>query len=79
MLKVTVHSGLLASRNISNQLAVLDVAYQKKAALADYVVALSLRGSGELAPAFVRNYPRWSAGVWALIARALAQTLYRAD
>ena len=79
MLKVTVHSGLLASRNIGNQLAVLDVAYQKKAALADYVVALSLRGSGELAPAFLRNYPRWSASVWDLIARALAQTLYRAD
>lgn len=79
MLKVTVHSGLLASRNIANQLAVLDVAYQKKAALADYVVALSLRGSGELAPAFLRNYPRWSASIWDLIARALAQTLYRAD
>jgi hypothetical protein len=48
-------------------------------ALADYAVALSLRGSGEVAPAFVRNYPRWSASVWDLIARALAQTLYRAD
>ncbi|MGB9109845.1 MAG: hypothetical protein WCC39_14280 [Telluria sp.] len=79
MLKVTVHSGLLASRSEANQLAVLDVAYQKKSALADYVVALSLRGSGEVSPAFVRNYPRWSASVWDLVARALAQTLYRAD
>lgn len=79
MLKMTVHSGLLASRGQANQLAILDVAYQKKSALADYVVALSLRGSGEVAPAFVRNYPRWSASVWDLIARALAQALYRAD
>lgn len=79
MLKVSLHAGLLASRSEANQLAVLDVAYQKKSALADYVVALSLRGSGEVSPAFVRNYPRWSASVWDLVARALAQTLYRAD
>jgi hypothetical protein len=79
MLKATIHSGLLASRSLANHLAVLDVAYQKKSALADYVVALSLRGIGELAPAFVGSYPRWSASVWDLVARALAQTLYRAD
>jgi hypothetical protein len=64
---------------VANQLAVLDIAYQKKAALADYIVALSLRGIGELAPAAVLNYPRWSASVWDLVARALAQALYRAD
>lgn len=79
MLKLTVHSGLLSSRNEANQLATLDVAYQKRSALADYVVVLSLRGSGEVSPAFVRNYPRWSASVWDLVARALAQTLYRVD
>jgi len=77
VLKVTVHSGLLAARTEANQLAVLDIAYQKKSALADYVVALSLRGSGELAPAFLVNYPRWSASVWDLISRALGRTLYR--
>lgn len=79
MLKMTIHSGLLAARTEANQLAVLDVAYQRKSALADYVVALSLRGSGEVAPAFVQNYPRWSASVWDLIARGLAQTLYRSN
>lgn len=79
MLKMTIHSGLLSSRSEGNQLAVLDIAYQKKAALADYVVALSLRGSGEVAPTFVRNYPRWSASAWDLVARALAQVLYQAD
>lgn len=79
MLKVTIHSGLLASRTAANQLAVLDVAYKKKSALAEYVVALSLRGSGEVAPAVVSNYPRWSASIWDLVARGLAQTLYRAN
>jgi hypothetical protein len=79
MLKVAIHSGVLSSRSATNQLAALDIAYQKKSALADYVVALSLRGSGEVAPAFIRNYPRWSTSAWDIIARALAQTLYRSD
>ena len=79
MLKITVHAGLLADRNSSNALAVLDIAYAKQSYLADYVVALSLRGSGELAPAYVRNYPRWSASIWDLTAHALAQVLYRKD
>jgi len=35
----------------------------EEVALADYVVALPLRGSGEVSAAFVRNYPRWSASV----------------
>ena len=55
MQKVTARSSVLAARTEANQLAVLDVAYQKKLALADYMVALSLRGSGELAPAFLVN------------------------
>lgn len=79
MLRVTVHSGALATRSAANQLAVLDIAYKKKAALADYLVSLYLRGSGELAPAVVQKYPRWSASLWDLTARALAQVLYRAD
>jgi hypothetical protein len=79
MLKVAIHAGTLDERELSNQLAVLDIAYHKKAALADYLVALSLRGSGATAPAFVRSYPRWSASLWDLTARALTQALYRAD
>jgi hypothetical protein len=79
MLKVSVHAGLLADRSPANQLAVLDIAYKKQEALADYLVALSLRGCGELAPAMVTKYPRWAGSVWDLTARALAQSLYRAD
>ncbi|MDB5823679.1 MAG: hypothetical protein JWR21_2383 [Herminiimonas sp.] len=77
MLKVTIHSGMLEDRTVSNQLAVLDIAYQNKSALADYLVALSLRNFGELEPAMVMKYPRWSASVWVLIARALGHVLYR--
>jgi hypothetical protein len=77
MLKISIHSGLLQSQCVANQLAVLDIAYEKKAYLADYLVALSLRGAGELVPAYVKEHPRWSASLWDLVARALAQVLYR--
>lgn len=79
MLRVSIHAGNLQERSLGNQLAVVDIAYQKKAPLADYLVGLSLRGSGEVAPAFVQKYPRWSGSLWDLTARSLAQLLYRAD
>ncbi len=79
MLKVSVHTGDLAQRTLTNQVAVLDIAYAKQEAIADYMVALSLQRSGEMAPAVVSSYPRWSASLWDLVARALAQALYRTD
>lgn len=79
MLKVSVHAGGLNERDPANQLAVLDIAYQTKSALADYLVALSLRGTGEMAPAIVAKHPRWSASIWDLTARALTHVMYRAD
>jgi hypothetical protein len=77
VLRVSLHAGLLADRSLANQLAVVDIAYDKKMHEADYVVALSLRGSGEVAPDYVRRYPRWSASIWDLVARAIGQVLYR--
>lgn len=79
MLRVTIHAGLLSERNDANHLAVLDIAYQKRAAVADYVVALTLRQQGELEPAVLKDYPRWSGSVWDLTARALTQVLYRSN
>lgn len=79
MLKVILYSGVLEERNPGKQLAVLDIAYSKKEALADYLVALSLRGVGEVAPDQVKSYPRWSASLWDLVARGLTRVLYRAD
>lgn len=79
MLKVTLHTGTLNERKSTNVLGVLDIAYAKKFYLADYLVSLNLRGTGELEPAVVQGYPRWSANVWDLVARALTQILYRSD
>lgn len=79
MIRVVMFTGDLANRNPGKQLAVLDVAYAKKGHLSNYLVAMSLRGVGEVAPDFVVNYPRWSASLWDLTARALTRILYRAD
>ncbi len=79
MLRLTLHSGDLAHRNSANQLAALDIAYDKQEPLANYLVALCLRGSGEVAPDVLVRYPRWSASLWDLIARALTLLLYREE
>jgi hypothetical protein len=79
MLKVSLHTGPFENRSSANQLAVLDIAYAKQGALSDYLVALSVRGYGEMAPAIVTQYPRWSGSLWDLTARALSQMLHRTD
>ena len=79
MLRVSIHAGLLRDRCPQNQLAALDIAYQKRAALADYLVSLQVSGRGELEPAIVSSYPRWAASVWDLAARAITAVLYRSD
>ncbi len=79
MLKVSIHAGLLAERTPQNQIGVVDIAYQKRAALADYVVAMQLSGRGELAPDALANYPRWAGSLWDLTARAITRVLYHSD
>jgi len=79
MLSVQIHAGLLADRTAHNQLGSMDIAYQKKAPLSDYLAALTLRQAGELEPRVVSNYPRWSGSLWDLVARALTQALYKDD
>jgi hypothetical protein len=79
MLRVSIHGGPLADRNEFNRLALLDIAYQVRSALATYNVALTLRQGGEQPPAEVVKYPRWSASLWDLVARALTRVLYQAD
>ncbi len=79
MLRVHLHTGDLDGRNTANQLAVIDIAYAKKEALADYLVGMTLRGQGEVEPDTVLRYPRWSASLWDLVARALTRLLYRAN
>ena len=79
MLRISIHSGLLADHNIHNQMGVLDIAYGKKEAMADYLVGLSLRNVGETPPNSLSGYPRWSGSLWDLTARALTRALYAQD
>lgn len=79
MLKVALHIGSLKDRQLNNQLAVIDIAYQRHTALATYLVAMTSRSGGEQPPAYVTNYPRWSASLWDLVARAITRVLYQAD
>lgn len=79
MLKVYIHSGTLDTRSLGNQLATLDIAYAKRGYLADYQLAMSIKGVGEVQPDYLLAYPRWSASLWDLVARALTRILYRAD
>jgi len=79
MLRISLHTGLLEDRSIHNQLGVLDIAYQKHEAMADYIVGLTMRNFGEVAPNFLNSYPRWSASLWDLVARGLSRVLYRED
>lgn len=73
MLRVYLHAGGLDERNLGNQLASIDIAYAKKSALADYLVGMNLRSHGEVEPDYVLRYPRWSASLWDLVARALTR------
>lgn len=79
MLRVSLHTGLLGDRSVHNQLGLLDIAYQKHEAMADYLVGLTLRNFGEMAPNVLSDYPRWSASLWDLVARSLGRVLYNAD
>jgi hypothetical protein len=80
MLHVYIHSGTLNERNPGNQLAALDIAYEKRSHLADYKVSLVVKGHGQVCKEEkLRGYPRWSGSLWDLIARALTRALYEAD
>ncbi|MBC7500580.1 MAG: hypothetical protein H7315_08785 [Herminiimonas sp.] len=77
MLRVSIHAGDIEERCTANQLAVLDIAYDDVAALATYVVALKMRGTGSIAQAKLEKYPRWAGSIWLLVARSICQVLYR--
>lgn len=76
MLKLSIHAGLLPDRRPENIMATVDIAYAKKEALADYLIAATVRDKGEQKPQTLENYPRWSGSLWDLAARAIARSLY---
>jgi hypothetical protein len=79
MLKVTLHSVPPARASANNMVGRMDIGCAKLGAIADYKVALFAAGIGELPPTRVDGYPRWSASVWDLVARAVCLSLNRRE
>lgn len=76
MLRLSVHAGRLGEESRFNRLDWLDIGYDKLAAVATYRVVLVQSGIGACPPQVIENYPRWSASLWDLVARAIALTLW---
>lgn len=79
MLKVSLHHGSPGRESAQNLLGRLDIGYQKLDAYADYKLVMTAAGIGELPPARVTDYPRWAAGIWDLVARAICVCLHRRE
>lgn len=79
MLKVFLHNGPAEAVSRYNQLGRLDIGYHSLDIHADYKAVLSMATVGELPPAQLLNYPRWTASVWDLVMRATAVCLYREE
>lgn len=75
MLKVTLHYGKPGEVTHANMLGRMDIAYAKLDARADYKVLMFTAGVGEQPPVRILDYPRWSASIWDLVARAIRLTL----
>ena len=72
MLRLSIHAGPLSGISRFNRLDWLDIGYQRLAAEADYKVVLFEVGSGVREQVILAGYPRWSASIWDLAARAIA-------
>ena len=78
MLRLSIHAGPLNKISRFNRLDWVDIGYQSLAATADYKVVLFKIGQDAMAPVFLNGYPRWSASLWDLAARAIARSLFPA-
>lgn len=72
MLRISIHAGARDNASPFNLLAWLDIGYDKLGPLANYKTVLYQSGRGVTLPAPIDQYPRWSASLWDLTARALA-------
>jgi hypothetical protein len=79
MLKISLHFATPSGASAENVLGRLDIGYAKLDAKADYKVVMFSSGKGDHSPAKVKEYPRWSASVWDLVARAICQSLHAAE
>lgn len=72
MLKVSIHAGPIKSVSPFNILGWLEIAYERLEPIADYKTMLYQKGIGAQVQTSIYKYPRWSASLWDLTARALA-------
>lgn len=72
MLRVSIHAGPLDKASRFNLVAWLDIAYERLAPVANYKTVLFQSGLGATLPIHLEQYPRWSASLWDLTARAIA-------
>lgn len=72
MLKVSIHAGPLKNISPFNALGWVEIAYERLQPIADYKTMLYEKGVGAQPQTSVYTYPRWSASLWDLTARALA-------
>lgn len=79
MLKVSLHYAQPSGANAENVLGRLDIGYARLDAKADYKAVMFSAGKGNHPPVQVHDYPRWSASVWDLVARAICQSLHQAE
>jgi hypothetical protein len=75
MLRVSIHAGPLRDINRFNRVDWLDIGYEKLDAAANYKIVLFNVGKGATPVIPLSNYPRWSASLWDLTARAIALAL----
>ena len=72
MLRVSIHAGPLGGISRFNRLDWVEIGYKHLAEEADYKVVLFEVGCGVRDQVDLHKYPRWSASVWDLTARAIA-------
>jgi hypothetical protein len=75
MLRISIHAGPLAGISRFNRVDWVDIGYDKLAASANYKIVLFNVGEGATPPVDLIGYPRWSASLWDLAARAIALAL----
>jgi hypothetical protein len=76
MLRVSIHAGPLRSISRFNRTDWLDIGYKQLDRRATYKIVLFKIGEDAMPPVMLRKYPRWSASLWDLSARAITRSLY---
>jgi hypothetical protein len=71
MLRVNIHAGPLSKATRFNLISWIDIAYERLEPIANYKTVLFETGHGATLPEPLDGYPRWSASLWDLTARAL--------